>query len=161
MIRPRFARRNGSSNMPHCEICSSPLDQIDQDWAICGRECPRCGEFRVDTVADGLRVDTRWFADKEKEKMVRLSGWVREQNAAGSVPTLTNDLINRVVAIPRPNLTTRAMLALRAFAKMDGATTFAVDQRQAHQNPKLLGSSYCVDANKLRFCFASCTTRAS
>lgn len=139
--------------MPHCEICSSTLDQIEQDWAIGGRRCPRCGEFRVDTITDGLRVDTRWFADGEKEKMVRLSGWIREQNAAGSVPTLTNDLINRIIAIPRPDLKTRSTLALSAFAKMDGAITSVVGQRQAFQNPELLGSSYCVDANEAEILF--------
>ena len=103
--------------MPACEICGSSLLQVEPDWALVGRECPRCGEFRIDTVGGGLRADQSWFSASEGEAVVRLSGWIREQNAASTVPTLTYDIIRRIVARPRPDFKTRAMLLLRQIGQ--------------------------------------------
>lgn len=113
--------------MPECEICGSQLTQVEErDWVLQGRECPRCGKFHIDTVSDGLRASVRWFAENEKLKMVVLSGWVREQNSSGIEPTLTREIVNRIIARQRPDLRSRAMLLLREIARLQGAQLGAV-----------------------------------
>jgi hypothetical protein len=138
--------------MSKCEICRSDLVFTDSDWAVAGRECPRCGQFRIDTVSGNLRADQEWFSEDDAEKMVRLSGWVREQNRAGVVPTLTEEIVNRVIARPRPDLRSRSMVVLEMLVlEMEGATgdsPFIVDQT-IHE-PKILGCSYSATPNEVR-----------
>jgi hypothetical protein len=120
-------------------------------WTRPGRECSRCGEFRFDAISGGLRSDTPWFSDRENDEMVRLSGWIREQNVAGNVPTLTDADVTRVIAIPRPDLRTRGMFALREIAKMDGALVGRyLANRQIVGNKKLLGVSYSLDVEEFQ-----------
>jgi hypothetical protein len=93
--------------MADCEICGESLLQVETDWARPGRECPRCGEFRIDAVSSsGLRADVPWFGRDEGEQMVRLSGWITEQNVAGTVPTLDREIVNRIVS-PSPSKVNR------------------------------------------------------
>jgi hypothetical protein len=37
--------------MGECEICRSRVTKTENDWAVPGRECPRCGEFRFEAVS--------------------------------------------------------------------------------------------------------------
>jgi hypothetical protein len=64
--------------MAKCEICRLDLVRVDTEWAVPGRECPRCNDFRIDTVSGNLRADQEWFSDAEIERRVRLSGSIRE-----------------------------------------------------------------------------------
>jgi hypothetical protein len=138
--------------MAKCEICRSDLVRIDSDWAVAGRECPRCGQFQIDTVSGNLRADQEWFSEAEAEKMVRLSGWVREQNRAGIVATLTEDIVNRVIARPRPKLRSRSMIVLEILVlEREGATSdspFIVEQ--TIREPMILGCSYSASFKEVR-----------
>jgi hypothetical protein len=136
--------------MAKCEICRSDLVHVGTDWAVAGRECPRCGQFQIDTTSGNIRADQEWFSDAEVEKMVRLSGWVREQNRAGVVPTLTGEIVNRVIARSRPDLPSRSMILLKIMVlEMGGATKdFVYDL--ITQNPEILGSSYSQTPEEVR-----------
>lgn len=46
------------------------------------------------------------------EKRARLSGWVREQNRSGSVPMITSDNLDKILARPLPSLSERASALL-------------------------------------------------
>ena len=53
--------------MPNCEICGSPLLETEPDYAVPGRKCPRCGEFRFNALA-GLRADAHGFPTGKETK---------------------------------------------------------------------------------------------
>jgi hypothetical protein len=132
-----------------CEVCGNQLKQVSPDWAHVGRECPRCGHFYIDTISDGLREKFEFFGFENKEQMVRLSGWIREQNAAGVAPTLTREVIARVIAKPRPDLRTRAMMALRELSKREDALLGARMPRGLTENKSLHGITYSEDGKDI------------
>jgi hypothetical protein len=92
-----------------CNICGS-LAEYGSDAAFPSRHCPRCGDFDYDASL-GLKIQS-------PDEMVRLSGWVREQNAAGVVPVrITPDISRRVVHMRLPGLRERANWALGVIAR--------------------------------------------
>ena len=58
-----------------CEICRNQAEYEFVPPRVTWR-CPRCGEFCYDNSEGPPRI-------RSPDEMVRLSGWVREQNAAG------------------------------------------------------------------------------
>lgn len=92
-----------------CEICSNQAEYSFSDRFLLWR-CPRCGEFEYDRSV-GLRKIT------SPDEMVRLSGWVREQNAAGVVPRITPEISRRVAQMRMPGLRERANRALGVIAR--------------------------------------------
>jgi hypothetical protein len=93
-----------------CEICGNQAEYVASDY-FPGRRCPRCGEFDYDRSVG-------WRKITSPDEMVRLSGWVREQNAAGARPVrLTPEISRRVTRMRIPALRERANRALGAIAK--------------------------------------------
>jgi hypothetical protein len=90
----------------NCEICGNLAEGAtiqSPRWREV-RRCPRCGEFAFDGSA-GLPKNP------SIDEMVRLSGWVREQNADGVVPAqLTREAWRRAVNRQRPRLRERAIV---------------------------------------------------
>ena len=120
-----------------CLICGNDARQ-GPDWAIQEFECPRCGVYKFDSTAGWLHV-------KSPEHLVRLSGWVREQNAAGVTPNITQEISRRVAAMPLPRYRERAARALKLIAKKFGSLQVRYDWRVISENLELLGTSYSVD----------------
>jgi hypothetical protein len=77
--------------------------------------------------------------------MVRLSGWVREQNAAGSTPTLRPDLAARVRVMPLPKLRERADKALAIVGREFPSLTDATITDNICSRPELLGATYSAN----------------
>jgi len=75
--------------MKPCEICGNQAQELGEDWARAGRECPRCGQYGIDTVSDGLRADVQWFTEAEAEKM---SVMLEPQYAGSSYSTGSREL---------------------------------------------------------------------
>lgn len=97
------------ANAP-CRICHNQAEYIPDlyfpEW-----HCPRCGKFDYDTTLGWLEV-------KSQDHMVRLSGWVREQNAAGVTPVrITVEISRRVAEMSLPGLRERANRALAVIAR--------------------------------------------
>lgn len=93
-----------------CEICDNQAQYVPSDF-FPGRRCPRCGEFDYDTTVG-------WRKLNSSDEMVRLSGWVREQNAVGAVPVrITPETSRRVAQMPMPGLRERTSRALIKLAK--------------------------------------------
>jgi hypothetical protein len=135
--------------MKPCEICGNQAQELGQDWAFVGRDCLRCGKYGINTVSDGLRADVPWFSNAESEKMVRLSGYVREQNAVANIPPLTRELIDEVIARPRPNLRTRARILLRGVGASEEAKEPLINLRTVMLQPSYAGSSYSLGSKDL------------
>jgi hypothetical protein len=136
--------------MANCEICGTPLAHANAatDKAV-GRSCPRCGEFCIDIGSSGLIADANWFPGNEnKEKMVRVSGWTREQNVAGSVPIFTDELVARVAMLPRPEIRSRSMTLLRELS-LDDPNFNRTFSKMDLSNSRILGATYSFDSNDL------------
>lgn len=123
-----------------CLICGTNA-QRDTDWAVTGTDCPRCGTYRVNSTVGWLEV-------KSPDHMVRLSGWVREQNAAGSAPIITPDVSRRIAAMAMPGYRDRTAKALKVIAKRFGKLQAWYSPDEAANDAELLGTSYSVDAGK-------------
>ena len=123
-----------------CEICGHEAER-GPDWAVCYRKCPRCGRFVYNSTVG-------WLKPSSIGHIVRLSGWVREQNDAGvEYPNITPDVSRRIARLHLPGLRERANRALlviaktRAWADLD--TWF--DPGAPAACLELQGRSYCED----------------
>jgi hypothetical protein len=93
-----------------CKICTNWAEHIP-DQRFPGWRCPRCGEFDYDASIRRRKISS-------PEEMVRLSGWVREQNAAGLIPVrITPEVWHRVPQMRRPGLRERASRVLSVIAR--------------------------------------------
>jgi hypothetical protein len=93
-----------------CEICGNQAEYIPDDW-FPGRRCPRCGDFDYDRSLG-------WRKITSPDEMVRMSGWVNEQNAAGETPVrIRPEMSRRVRRMPMPRLRERANRALSIIAR--------------------------------------------
>src|SRR5262249_53331517 len=80
--------------------------------------------------------------------MVRLSGWVREQNAAGVTPRITPDLSRRVSRMRLPRLRERASRVLAIIAR-DHPVPRSTSEK-IEDNLEIQGVSYSKDAAEVR-----------
>ena len=123
-----------------CRICG--LDaRSGPDWAVTDFECVRCGTYRVDSTIG-------WLDVKSPQQMVRLSGWVCEQNAASNSPIITPEVSRRITAMALPGYRERAAKALKIIAKQCGDLDYWYDPQTTTSDFELLGTSYSVDANE-------------
>jgi hypothetical protein len=143
-----------------CEICGNRAEYIPDDWFPVWR-CPRCGDFDYDRSLGWRKINSL-------EEMVQLSGWVREQNAAGVVPVrITQEISRRVAHMQPPGLRERASRVLAKLARDRSDSLFI--REAAVRDPELQGWSYSLDEQdvdrliriliedeSLRFSGASC-----
>jgi hypothetical protein len=127
-----------------CDICGNPAEHIPDQW-FPEWHCPRCGEFDYDRSLGWPKVTS-------PDKMVRLSGWVREQNAAGVVPVrITPEMSGRVAQMRLPGLRDRALRVLAEFAKLYPNPDIDIPADSIERGmPKLLGISYSRHVIDLR-----------
>lgn len=127
-----------------CEICGESAEYIGVDPYFPHRNCPRCGNYDYDSSVG-------WLGVKSVEHKVRLSAWVREQNAAGLAPVrITPEISRRVSQLPLPRLRERANRALsvivRKFPELQKPTPF--DTIAADR--ELLALTYSATATEAR-----------
>jgi hypothetical protein len=117
-----------------CNICGS-LAEYGSDAAFPSRRCPRCGDFDYDASL-GLKIQS-------PDEMVRLAGWVREQNAAGIVPVrITPERAARVVHTRLPGLRERANRALGVIARKHPNVRKRIRLPGVAEDLELQGMSY-------------------
>jgi hypothetical protein len=121
-----------------CQICGHPADHSD-DEHISTVRCPRCGRYQVHATRPPLKIET-------PDHMVRLSGWVREQNAAGiEVSDITPEVSRAVAQRPLPGLKERSDRVLAFLARdFPRPELYFVPDAIAH-SPELQGVAYCRD----------------
>jgi hypothetical protein len=88
---------------------------------------------------------------KKKKQFVCQAGFANKTQQATS-PKLTYEDVTRIVLRPRPDFTSRALIALRLLAETEGATTGAIFfYKDISNDPKILGSTYSFDQSELNF----------
>jgi hypothetical protein len=123
-----------------CLICKAQ-GAVNTDWPINNYECPRCGLYKTETTVGWLEV-------KSVAHMVRLSGWVREQNEAGSSPIITPDISQRVAAMRIPGYRERSLRTLKVISRRFANLQSWYDQDTIKSDLELLGRSYSADAGE-------------
>ena len=128
----------------NCEICGSKVE-APTDWAVIHRNCPRCGHYHFSSL-----VPRRW-PDDERGRVL-LSGWVREQNDVGILPTIDAEVSNRVQAMRMPGYRERAAKLLRFIATKKKRPDALFSSHELFTDLEMLGRTYSwtpEDANVL------------
>lgn len=100
--------------------------------------CQRCGDLEWDITVPMQEQADGW---------VKVSGFVREQNAAGIVPVLTRELVRDVEHSPMPSLRDRSMRLIAAIVQKIGYDTNSV--YGFGDDPLLLAVSYSAGPDEL------------
>ena len=93
-----------------CRICGAPEAKFTRDRTQCSVACARCGTY-------GYPITGDWLQPQTTDEIVRLPGWIREQNAGGIAPVLDVDSARSAMARPRPRLLDRAHRALSVIVQ--------------------------------------------
>jgi hypothetical protein len=128
----------------NCEICDNLAEEVtihSPRWREV-RRCPRCGEFEFDGSV-GLRKNP------SIDEIVRLSGWVREQNANCVVPAkMTREAWRRAVNRQPPKLRERANRALGVIARRHPNVREIINLAYVVTELELLGITYSQTADE-------------
>lgn len=132
-------KKMNSIDTDPCEVCT-------KEQAMCRpvnfdgihQICPRCGEFNLSGTA-GTVLRRGIGAGKR----ALLSGWVREQNTAGSIPMITTYVLESVLQRPLPAVAERAFMLLKEAEKglSSLGDTFNINE------PRFLAATYSADTN--------------
>lgn len=91
-----------------CPVCTSPAFK-DTDDVVLGFSCVRCGDFRIHEIA--------WKPGSlSDDQLVRISGWIREQNFAQVTPIITQEIFRKILVRSRPRMFDRAISVLKIFS---------------------------------------------
>jgi hypothetical protein len=124
---------------PFCRTSASPTFA----YPFSKYECPRCGKFEM--------ADFEPARPFPQENRIRVSGWVREQNAVGVIPRMTREIVARVSLRTKPSIRERAHEVLKVFARkypsLDAWVTF--DEGDTDPEYEMLGVSYSRDIGDL------------
>ncbi len=86
-----------------CELCDTLVDPIGgAGWPGIQQRCPQCGEFKLDRT--GMATIRR----VQRPDKAKLSGWVRDQNILGDIPTLSDERIQQILGSRMPSIGQRA-----------------------------------------------------
>lgn len=133
-------------NRAKCPFCWEIAGR-DDDWALPGFSCDRCGNFRVEP--EFAKID-----DFRSQPMpgvtVAIAGWIQSQNAVGIVPQIYRSEIKGLIDRPQPTLRTRAMLLLRELKQYCHHLNVRIDLHYGREMQRLLGVSYSADHHDLR-----------
>jgi hypothetical protein len=143
-----------------CDICDNQAEYELVPPRVTWR-CPRCGVFSYDSSEGPPAI-------RSPDEMVRLSGWVREQNTAGVIPVrITPEISRRVAQMPVPGLRERASRVLVKLARDRSDALFS--RAAVGHDLELQGRSYSLndeavdllirillDDNSLRYDGGSC-----
>ena len=131
------------SDLIPCPVCNTsaimltPRDHGEHvPW-----DCPRCGKFRVLGSAEVLldRLDS--------QQRAKMSGWLFERNAEGSVPPITRDVLERVIVRRLPAITERSdrflLEALKGQTRL--GASFNITE------PRFVAATYSQDSKEVSF----------
>jgi hypothetical protein len=125
-----------------CDICENQAEYELIPPLVTWR-CPRCGEFCYNSSEGPPKI-------RSPDEMVRLSGWVREQNAAGVVPVpITMETSRRVAQMRPPGLRDRASRVLAIIARSWPGSDASFSLDLITQNVAVQGSSYSRDEQEV------------
>ena len=124
-----------------CLICDTTYTEAPHDPKLVHQKCPRCGEFKL-TIRVASNIGLRPPKDR-----VKISGWVSDQNRAGTVPTISFDVLERILARSLPTFAERAdrllLEAVRGQEKL--GNYFNIKQ------PRFVAATYSQDDHEAEF----------
>lgn len=127
-----------------CVVCLTTQAQTLSTPGYDGvhQNCPRCGEFKIagtalSIMSGGVGIEVR----------AKLSGWVRDQNRAGTTPEINSYIYKSILARPIPSVADRATRLLIEAAQ--GHTELGA--RFNINEPRFLAATYSSNINDLSF----------
>ena len=127
------------SSEPICSICKSKAAVDARTGDSLTWHCPRCGDFSLTSSAESMLL-----AEPFKSPPA-ISGWVRQLNAQGMVPTIDSDSLSRLRTYSKPPLRERVERYLLAAAT-DSPNLAAYIEPVSE---KLIGISFSDDAKEV------------
>jgi hypothetical protein len=126
-----------------CEICGMQAETVVPRGGYDGirQRCPRCGDFKL--TGTGMSIVRKVPPDDK----VKLSGWVRDQNALGDVPELSSERISVITAAPLPGIVDRADRLLTYAIKCQSR----LGERFRMGTPELLSVTYSQDGHEVEY----------
>lgn len=123
----------------YCMICKNNGAVLHYDGPVQICTCLRCGTFRFNTEDGWTNVDNT-------EQMVRLSGWVRDQNDAGiPYPNIDYAVFQKVSRMRLPTFRERSSVALKVIARTWPDLDYWCDSHDFASSLELQGRSYSYD----------------
>ena len=97
------------SERANCGICRAVSKMLPSYFDGIHLRCPRCGEFKL-TGRAKEELSNLLREDRTAGQVVqaKVSGWVYDQNAADTIPTISSDVLKSVSARPFPTVAERA-----------------------------------------------------
>lgn len=127
-----------------CVICVTTQAQTLSAAGYDGlhQNCPRCGEFKIS--GSMLAIMSGGVGD---ERRAKLSGWVRDQNRAGTTPEINSYIYKSILARPIPSVADRAtrLLIEAAQGQTELGARFNINE------PRFLAATYSANSNDLYF----------
>jgi hypothetical protein len=121
-----------------CQICGNPAEHSGEG-EIQAVRCPRCGRYQINAARGGLNIESA-------DHVVRLSGWVREQNAAGiAASDITPEISRAVAQRPAPGLKERSDRVLAFLAREFPRPELVFVPDAIVRSLELQGIAYCRD----------------
>ena len=129
------------SDQEACFLCGIPPEAATLNPAFVHQKCPRCGEFKL-TIRACAVIARIAAADR-----VKISGWVSDQNRAGTVPAISVDVLERVSARSLPTFAERAdrllLEAVRGQKKLGDRLNIT--------EPRFVAATYSQDVDEVHF----------
>ncbi|MCI0429598.1 MAG: hypothetical protein L0210_03510, partial [Rhodospirillales bacterium] len=122
------------ADLDPCVVCTTTAKtERDLDWFY--QQCPRCGDFQAQRRALGRL---------EKGNKAVISGWIREQNALGDRPKITNAQLAVIETLSPPGVIERANRILLHLAKDQ-----PINAQFDISDPALVALTYSGDKGEL------------
>ena len=97
--------------MVKCRFCASVVTyKHTHDSEVAIMHCPRCGNYEITGAAQSNLESIKFHG-------ATVSGWIRQQNAVGSVPSFDTHTVHRVTNLQRPELQERIERYLLTIAE--------------------------------------------
>ena len=127
-----------------CEVCTAPDAKTLSSPSYDGiqQSCQRCGKFKI--TGSTLAIMRHGIG---KEKRAKISGWIRDQNRVGSIPTINSSVYKSILARPIPSVAERArrLLVEAAHEQTELGATFNFKE------PRFLAATYSSNDKDLFF----------
>lgn len=106
------------------------------------QKCPRCGEFKI--TDSTLAIMSGGIGE---ERRAKISGWIRDQNRAGTTPEINSYTYKKIITRPTPSIADRAtrLLIEAAHGQTELGARFNIGE------PRFLAATYSSNENDLFF----------
>lgn len=127
-----------------CVVCATTQAETLSTPGYDGvhQNCPRCGEFKMSGSTLGMMS-----GGVGNEARAKLSGWVRDQNRAGTYPEINSYMYKSILARSIPSIADRAkrLLIEAAHGQTELGARFNINE------PRFLAATYSSNSNDLFF----------